>query len=47
MLQHIPHMVLELNIDLGSIDFSVERLRGSTESGDRGLVDVILLKKDA
>jgi hypothetical protein len=47
VLQHIRHMVLELHTDPGSSDFSVEGLRGSAKSGNRGLVDIILLKKDA
>jgi hypothetical protein len=29
----------------GNSEFSVEALRGSPKSGNRGLVDVILLKK--
>ncbi|MFM7988289.1 MAG: hypothetical protein ACKPKO_54145, partial [Candidatus Fonsibacter sp.] len=35
------------NINPASTDFTVEGLRGSAKTGNRGLVDAILLKKDA
>ena len=47
VLQHIHHMVKHHNIDATSTDFTVEGLRGSAKTGNRGFVDAILLKKDA
>ena len=47
VLRHIAHMVTNLSLSTSSSDFSVEGLRGSARSGNRGLIDTILLKKDA
>ena len=47
VLRHVHHMVMNHKTDPASTDFTVEGLRGSTKSGNRGLVDVILLKKEA
>ena len=47
VLRHIAHMVTNLSLSTSSSDFSVEGLRGSARSGIRGLIDTILLKKDA
>ena len=47
VLRHIAHMVTNLSMSASSSDFSVEGLRGSARSSNRGLIDTILLKKDA
>ena len=47
VLRHIAHMVTHLAISASSADFSVEGLRGSPRTGNRGLIDTILLKKEA
>ena len=47
VLRHIAYMVTHLAISASSTDFSVEGLRGSPRTGNRGLIDTILLKKDA
>ena len=44
VLEHIRHMVSGSDPTSNSA-FSVEALRGSPKSGNRGLVDVILLSK--
>ena len=44
VLRHIAHMVTNLSLSTSSSDFSVEGLRGSARSGNRGLIDTILLK---
>ena len=46
VLEHIRHMVGGSD-PAGSSEFSVEALRGSPKSGNRGLVDVIVLNKEA
>ena len=45
VLDHIRHMVCGSSDPANNSEFSVEALRGSPKSGNRGLVDVILLKK--
>jgi len=40
-------MVTNLSMSASSTDFSVEGLRGSARTGNRGLIDTFLLKKDA
>ena len=47
VLHHIRHMIIDLKVDCVSADFSVDGLRGSHKTSNRGLVDVILLKKEA
>jgi hypothetical protein len=47
VLRHIRHMVLDLNMDPTTSDFSVDGLRGNSKTSNRGLVDLILLKKEA
>jgi len=48
VLSHMAHMVTNLSMDdSSSSDFSVEGLRGNARTGNRGLVDTILFKKDA
>jgi hypothetical protein len=47
VLRHIRHMILDLNADPTTSDFSVDGLRGNNKTNNRGLVDVILLKKEA
>ena len=47
VLHHIAYMVTHLAISASSTDFSVEGLRGSPRAGNRGLIDTILLKKEA
>ena len=47
VLHHIRHMVLNLDTSASDADFSCDGLRGSAKTGNRGSVDLILLKKDA
>ena len=47
VLRHIAYMATHLAIRTSSTDFSVEGLRGSPRTGNRGLIDTILLKKEA
>ena len=47
VLRHIADIVTHLAMSASSADFSVEGLRGSPQTGNRGLVDTILLKKEA
>ena len=47
VLRHMAHMVSNLSMSASSADFSVEGLRGSARTGNRGLIDTILLKKGA
>ena len=47
VLRHMAHMVTHLAMRSSSADFSVEGLRGSPRTGNRGLIGTILLKKEA
>ena len=47
VLRHMAHMVTHLAMSASSADFSVDGLRGSPRAGNRGLIDAILLKKEA
>ena len=47
VLHHMAHMVTHLAMSASSADFSVDGLRGSPRAGTRGLIDAILLKKEA
>ena len=47
VLRHMAHMVTHLAMSASSADFSVDGLRGSPRTGNRGLIDTILLKKEA
>ena len=40
-------MATHLAVSASSADFSVEGLRGSPQTGNSGLIDTILLKKEA
>ena len=46
VLEHIRHMVCGSSDPANNSEFSVEALRGNPKSGNRGLVDVILPKKN-
>ena len=47
VLHLMAHMVTLLAMSASSADFSVDGLRGSPRAGNRGLIDTILLKKEA
>ena len=47
VLRHMAHMVAHLAMSASSADFSVDGLRGSPRTGNSGLIDTILLKKEA
>ena len=47
VLRHMAHMVTRLAMNASSADFSVDGLRGSPRAGNRGLINTILLKKEA
>ena len=47
VLRHMAHMVTNLSVSASSSDFSVDGLRGNARTGNRGLIDTILLKKEA
>ena len=47
VMRHIADIVTHLATSASSADFSVEGLRGSPRTGNSGLIDTILLKKEA
>ena len=47
VVRHMAHMVARLVMSASSADFSVDGLRGSPRTGNRGLIGAILLKKEA
>ena len=47
VLRRMAHMVTSFSTSASSAGFSVEGVRGSARAGRRGLVDAILLKKEA
>ena len=47
VLRHMAHMVTHLAMSASSADFSVDGLRGSPRTGNRGLAGAILLKNEA
>ena len=46
VLRHMAHMVTRLAPSASSAGFSVEGLRGSPRTGNRGLIDAILLGEE-